>query len=92
MIYEFFIIFILWLINLELNPSIKNVWLRPDINGNIVFCPSNILLFLLKPFQELWLWYPLVLDVNFYTFFIILYGIYIYCIEFWNIHKYLNNS
>lgn len=82
-------VFILWVINLELNPAITNVWLRPDINGEISFCPFNLVLLLIKPFQELWMWNPVFWDINFYTFFIIVYFSYNYIIEFWNIHQYL---
>ena len=30
------ILFISWLIYLELNPSLGNIWLRPDENNNYV--------------------------------------------------------
>ena len=73
-------VFILWVINLELNPTITNVLLRPDINGEISFCPFNLVLILIKPFKELWMWNPVFWDINFYTFFIIVYFSYNYTV------------
>jgi hypothetical protein len=81
------IIFILWMLNLEINPTLGKVWLRPDHNGNLIFCPQNLILFLIKPFQNIWLWEPRFWDINFYTFFIICFLVYNYIIEFMEIHN-----
>ncbi len=92
MIIDIIVIFTLWAVNLELNPTITNVWLRPDINGELKFCPFNLVLLLIKPFQELWMWQPIFWDINFYTFFIIVYFSYNYIIEFWKIHQCLDQN
>jgi hypothetical protein len=92
MIIDIIVIFTLWSVNLELNPTITNVWLRPDINGELKFCPFNLVLLLIKPFQELWMWKPIFWDINFYTFFIIVYFSYNYIIEFWEIHQCLDQN
>jgi hypothetical protein len=45
------LVFIIWLFNLELNPSLGNIWLRPNEFGDYTFVPINILNLLIKPFQ-----------------------------------------
>ena len=92
MLIELITIFTFWVINLEINPTITNIWLRPDYKGNINFYPINILNLLIEPFKKVWLWSPLYWDINFYTFFIICYVSYNYVIEFWKIHTYLNQK
>ena len=81
------LVFLLWVFYLEINPSITNVWLRPNEKGDITFCPQNIFNFLIQPFKCLWMWNPRFWDINFYTFFIVCYILYSYIKEFWKIHK-----
>lgn len=64
---------ILWLLNLQFNPKIGNVWIRPDDTGKKVFCPMSIISLLIAPFQNLYFWFPSNWDLNFYTFFGITY-------------------
>ena len=67
-VYFVLIIFILWLFNLEINPSLGSVWLRPDENGNTTLAPMSIVNLLIKPFESLFLWDYHFWDVNFYMF------------------------
>lgn len=64
---------IIWLLNLQFNPKIGNVWIRPDESGKRVFCPKSIISLLIAPFQNLYFWYPKNWDLNFYTIFGITY-------------------
>jgi len=73
------LVFIIWLFNLELNPSLGNIWLRPNEFGDYIFAPINILNLLIKPFQLISrgstgvpatesLWSFHFWDLNFYIF------------------------
>lgn len=67
-LYFILIIFILWLFNLELNPSLGSVWIRPDEYGNNTIAVTSIINLLIKPFESLFLWDFYFWDVNFYMF------------------------
>ena len=67
-LYFIFIVFVIWMFNLELNPQLGHIWLRPDVTGDIVFSPINIVNLLIKPFYDLTLWNIKLWDVNFYIF------------------------
>ena len=56
-----------WILYLELNPQITGIWLRPDENNELVFCPYNILNLIIQPFKsiEYWTHYQL-WDVNYF--------------------------
>ncbi len=57
------ILFISWLIYLELNPSLGNIWLRPDENNNYVV---NLSFLFTEPFKNSLLWNYNFLDLNVY--------------------------
>jgi hypothetical protein len=61
-------IFIIWFLNLELNPSLGAIWYRPNENGDYVFTLKNIIHLLKYPFQSTFLWNLKLWDVNFYLF------------------------
>jgi hypothetical protein len=65
--------FPLWLLNLQFNPKIGNVWIRPDETGERVFCYKSIINVLKEPFINWYFWKPCNWDINFYTFFGITY-------------------
>jgi len=67
--YKYLLIFTLWVLNLEY--SVGNVWLRPDVTGNIVFAPKNIINFMKVPFTMKEMWYFSMWDINIFTFFAI---------------------
>ena len=57
------ILFISWLIYLELNPSLGNIWLRPDENNNYVV---NLSFLFTEPFKNSLLWNYNFFDLNVY--------------------------
>jgi hypothetical protein len=65
--YKYLIIFTLWILNLEL--SVGNVWLRPDVTGNTIFAPKNIINFMKVPFTMKEMWYFNMWDINIFIFF-----------------------
>ncbi len=67
----YFIIPLLWILNLELNPSIGGIWLRSDQNGDTIIVFQNIINLLKAPFQYDWFWNIRMWDINWITFFII---------------------
>jgi hypothetical protein len=68
-----FITIIIWLFNLECNPALGHVWLRPNPEGNIVFAWRSLLSLLSEPFKNSFFWLPKNWDINFYTLFGIVY-------------------
>ena len=67
--YKYILIFSLWFLNLEL--SVGNIWLRPDVNGYIVFAPKNAINVILSTFKMKEMWYFNMWDINIFTFFAI---------------------
>lgn len=63
-----------WFLNLEFNPNLGNIWLRPNSNGIKKFSYRSILSLLIVPIQQLfkpkegirWMWYPSWWDANVY--------------------------
>lgn len=62
-IYFYITIFILWLIYLEINPSLGYIWLRPDENNNLVI---NIGFLFTEPLRNALLWNYNNIDLNVY--------------------------
>jgi antibiotic biosynthesis monooxygenase (ABM) superfamily enzyme len=68
----FFIV--IYLLNLEFNPSLGNIWIRPDEFGIKRIVLKNVLNFFVLPLKNIEFWKPKFWDVNPYTFFIIIFG------------------
>ena len=66
----YILLFILWLIYLELNPSLGNIWLRPDEN-NIL--RPNILFLFTEPLKNIILWQYKFIDLNVYVIIFVIY-------------------
>jgi len=62
---------IFWILYLEINPKIRGIWLRPNSNGVITFCPKGIISLLKAPLFNKDLWRISLLDINYYSFIII---------------------
>ena len=62
-----FITFI-WILYLEMNPKIRNIWLRPNSEGAYVFCPNSIISLMVAPLTNKHFWNIKLLDINYYTF------------------------
>lgn len=60
---------VLWIINLEVNPGLQNIWLRSNSNGTKSFTLQNVFNLILYPFRNREMWKPKFWDVNLYTFY-----------------------
>jgi hypothetical protein len=69
-IYFYITLFIIWLLYLELNPSLGNIWLRPDENNNLVI---NIGFLFTEPLRNLLLWNYNFIDLNVYIIILCIY-------------------
>lgn len=58
---------IIFSIYLETSPKLTNIWLRKDSNNIIRFRPAGILSMLMKPFSNIFFWYPSLWDINYYV-------------------------
>lgn len=82
-IFVLIVTIIIWMLNLQFNPSLGHIWIRPDENGKKIFAWRNLIQMLIEPFRNLYLYYkdiphvsfwnPRMWDINFYTLFIIVY-------------------
>ena len=64
-----------WFLNLEFNPSLGNIWLRPNAQGIKKFAYRSLLSLIIVPIRQLfasnqneirWMWYPSWWDANIY--------------------------
>ena len=62
---------IFWILYLEINPKIRGIWLRPNSNGVITFCPKGIISVLKAPLFNKDLWRLSFLDINYYSFILV---------------------
>tara|TARA_Y100000389_G_scaffold204469_1_gene257207 strand:- start:1290 stop:1652 length:363 start_codon:yes stop_codon:yes gene_type:complete len=60
----FSISFILWILYLEINPKLGNIWLRENSESNIVFAPINIINMIFYSCNNITFWYPWNWDMN----------------------------
>jgi hypothetical protein len=67
----YFIPLFLWFINLEINPSIGGIWLRPDSTGNKRFVIKNIIKLSVHPLKNNMLWTMKAWDLNIFIFYLI---------------------
>jgi len=65
------LIFVIWFLNLELNPQLGNIWYRTNHLGNRSFTIVNVLRFIKGPFLETIFWNWSMWDVNWITFYIL---------------------
>ena len=52
----------------EFSPGMGGIWLRPDVNGNKKFRPDSLLGMMIAPLYKPYLWYPQILDINYFVF------------------------
>ncbi len=62
------LIFIIWFLNLELNPGLGNIWYRTNVNNEKSFTFVNVFNILKSPFTSLDFWSVEMFDVNIVTF------------------------
>lgn len=62
------ILFCLWVLNLELNPGLGRIIIRPDPEGKLRFALGNVVRYIIAPFNNIDFWRPVMWDANVYTF------------------------
>lgn len=67
------IFIIVYLINLEFNPGLGNIYIRPNESNQKILVLKNIIPFFVLPFRNLNFWKPSLWDVNPYTLFLIIF-------------------
>jgi hypothetical protein len=82
MYYQIILIFIIYSLYIQFSPSIGNIWLRPDINNDIVFCPYNLFRYIIQPLVNPYFWKFNLLDLNLFFIIVIYFIIY---------HNFINN-
>ena len=65
----YFVPSLLWFFNLELNPGLRGIWIRPDSNGNKRFVLTNVIRLLIEPLKNIHMWKIKMWDINIYMFY-----------------------
>ena len=88
-IYSFIITFILFGLYVELNSHMTNIWWRIDDAGNKQIIISNLFRLIFAPLKYLFYWNPIIWDINFFIWWIIIYIIIcqIYIIKYREVPK-----
>ena len=60
-----FISIVIWLLYLEINPTITGIWIRPDSSGKNRICLLNILSFIKNTLSNPYFWSLSYCDINF---------------------------
>ena len=86
MIYHILIIFIIYSLYVQLDPSMGNIWLRPDSDGTQVFCPLGLVDLILAPLKpdKLYFWEPHFWPINFFIYIIVYFFIYLLVVKGYN--------
>jgi hypothetical protein len=92
MIYHFIIIFIFYSLYVQLSPTMGNIWLRPDSDGTLVFCPLGLVDLILAPLQsdKLYFWESHFWPINFFIYIIVYFFIYLLVVKGYNHTLFLN--
>jgi hypothetical protein len=77
--------FILWFINLEANPSMRGIWLRPNELGKIKFVLKNAITLLIEPFKNSLMWNIKLWDINIVTFYFCCFLFYMFFENIYNL-------
>jgi len=67
-LFRFLFIFYVWILNLEFNPSLGGILLRPNVNGDLVLIFSNVFNMIKQIFINLDFWKINMFDVNIVIF------------------------
>lgn len=59
---------VIFILNMEVDPKLRNIWYRTDVTGIKVINFSNIRGFFIAPFKNLIFWYPRYITINPYLF------------------------
>ena len=67
----FVIVFVLWIVYLELSPKLGRIFIRPNAKGSYSFSFGGLGQLMVKPFTDKTFWYPRFWDLNIYVLWII---------------------
>lgn len=80
--FSFIIVFIVYSLYVQFSLTMGNIWIRPDSDGNLVFCPLGLVELILAPLQpdKAYFWDPPFWPINFfvYTIMYLIFNLYIY--------------
>jgi hypothetical protein len=77
-LFRFLFIFYVWILNLEFNPSLGGILLRPNINGDLVLVFNNVINMIKQIFINLDFWKINMFDVNIVIFSFLFYLIFFF--------------
>ena len=60
-----------FMLRLELDPKLGNIWIRPNERNLLVFCPLSLIEILKAPFRSIFFWYPKLWCLNIYVVLIV---------------------
>ena len=63
-LYHVLIVLIEYSLYVEYSSSMGNIWLRPNAENDMVFCPMNLVELILSPFRRSYFWSASLLPVN----------------------------
>ena len=86
------IIFIIYSLYVQMSPTMGNIWLRPDSDGNQVFCPLGLVDLIIAPlqFDKLYFWEPTFWSINFFIYLLSYFVIYFLVVKGYNHTFFLN--
>ena len=92
MYYHFIIIFIFYSLYVELDPTMGNIWLRQDSDGNQVFCPLGLVELICAPLQsdKAYFWQPTFWPINFFIYLLVYFFTYLLVVKGYNHILFLN--
>ena len=90
LVFLIIILFFIWFLNLEINPTIRGIWLRINVNGNNSFQFQNVINLMKHSFIDKLFWIPKMWDINIITFIIL--GISIFYLIKYLVHKVVDKS
>ena len=70
LIFWLLIVFILWIVYLELSPKLGRILIRPNSSGRNTFSLGGVWALMKKPFTDITLWSPRFWDLNIYVLWI----------------------
>ena len=77
LIFWLIIVFLLWILYLELSPKLGRIIIRPNSSGGYTFTLGGVWELMKKPFIDKQFWYPRFWDLNIYVLWIFTIIIYI---------------
>ena len=69
-VYHLIFVFIIFSLYVQLSTTMGNIWLRPDSDGNLIFCPLGLVDLILAPISldKLYFWEPQFWPINFFVY------------------------